>query len=172
MQPTIILGIDPGSRITGYGLVSSLGNTVKFISCGTIRTQGEAFAERLQCIFRGIQDVVQEYQPHEASIEEIFHHHNAASALKLGQARGAAIAGINAIPISGYTPRQVKQAVVGYGGAQKQQVQHMVQRILNLATAPSTDAADALAIAVCHANMRQGVTALAGQGRVRRGRLR
>ena len=172
MNATTILGIDPGSRITGFGVITSEGSQVKLVTCGIIKTQDESFPERLQTIFRGIQDVVTLHQPDEASIEEVFHHHNAASALKLGQARGAAIAGINAIPIQGYTARQVKQAVVGYGAAAKEQVQHMVKILLNLASTPSEDAADALAIALCHANMRQGIAALTTQGSKRGGRRR
>lgn len=149
----IIIGIDPGSRLTGYGLIQIQGNQNHFLECGTIKVQGKDQSVRLQQIFQQLKDVVIRYQPKEAAIEQIFMHHNANSALKLGQARGAALVALD-MPVMEYSARQVKQSVVGYGAAKKEQVQHMVQRLLNLKQELQADAADALAIALCHAHSR------------------
>lgn len=153
----IILGIDPGSLKTGYGLIESVGNTLRFLECGTIKTGGGAFPPRLKIIFNDIQTIVQQWSPDEMAIESVFLARNPDSALKLGQARGAAICAVisNDIPVSEYTANQVKQAVVGKGHADKSQVQHMVKILLNLNEQPQEDAADALAIALCHANTRK-----------------
>ena len=149
----IILGIDPGSRLTGYGVIQIQGNQSFYLDSGCVRTTADNAAGRLQQIFTGLQQVILQFAPKEAAIEQIFLHQNPNSALKLGQARGAAIAALN-IPIAEYTARQVKQSVVGYGAAKKEQVQHMVSRLLNIAHDLQADAADALAIALCHAHSR------------------
>ncbi len=177
---TLILGIDPGSHFTGYGVIRCEGSQHAYVTSGRIRIQGQTISERLRQIFTGLQEIVQTYQPAEAAIEQIFMHQYAGAALKLGQARGAAIVAVvnHAIPMAEYSARQVKQSVVGYGAAKKEQVQHMVRVLLNLTSAPQTDAADALAIAICHANSRQNLGKLSAQqitmrkGRFRRGRLR
>jgi crossover junction endodeoxyribonuclease RuvC len=149
-----ILGIDPGSRITGYGVIESDGMHSRHITHGTLRLQGDAFPPRLGEIFAGIGRVIDEYQPTVMAIEQVFVSKNPSSALKLGQARGAAIcAGVSRqLEVVEYTPTQIKQAVVGVGRAQKEQVQHMVQLILSLTQRPAADAADALAVALSHAH--------------------
>lgn len=163
---TRILGIDPGSRITGYGIVEVDGGRLRYLDSGCVHAQGDAFPERLRIIFDGLCQVVETYRPDEMAVEQVFMHRNADSALKLGQARGAAIcAGLSrAIPVSEYTPRAIKLAVVGRGGAAKQQVQHMMQILLGLEQTPTTDAADALAVAVCHGHTRQGLAKLVLRG--------
>jgi crossover junction endodeoxyribonuclease RuvC len=173
---TRILGIDPGSRHTGYGLVEHKGNKVTFLHCGTLHLATGEVPARLGAIFTGLTEVLAAWKPDEVSIEKVFMARNADSALKLGQARGAAItAAVHAgLPVFEYSARQVKQAVVGKGGADKSQVQHMVQVLLALSRKPQADAADALAIALCHAHMSQSVARLAsgGGGKVRSGRVR
>jgi crossover junction endodeoxyribonuclease RuvC len=150
---TVIIGIDPGSRHTGYGVIRVEGNQHFYLTSGCLHLTSNAPAERLQKIYTGLQEVIQHYQPHEAAIEQVFMHQNPGSALKLGQARGAAIVALT-MPLSEYSARQVKQSVVGYGAAKKEQVQHMVKCLLNLSTSLQADAADALAIALCHAHTR------------------
>lgn len=150
---TIIIGIDPGSRQTGFGVIRCEGNQSFHLESGCLRVVSENPGERLQKIFFGIQEIVHRYQPNEAAIEQIFMHQNPGSALKLGQARGAAIVALG-LPIAEYSARQVKQSVVGYGAAKKDQVQHMVKSLLNLSQKLQADAADALAIALCHAHTR------------------
>jgi len=149
-----VLGIDPGSRITGYGVINVVGRTVTYRGSGCIRTSGADLPQRLGQIYRSVCDLIDTYQPDEFAIENVFLARNPQSALKLGQARGVAIAAAVAadLPIYEYAARQVKQAVTGTGRANKEQVQHMVQVLLDLSGAPQTDAADALAIAVCHVN--------------------
>lgn len=150
-----ILGIDPGSRITGYGVIESQGNELGFVACGTIRTAGEPdFGHRLLAIFSGLQDVAAQYAPEAAAVEEVFVARSPRSALKLGQARGAAVvAALSAgLSIFNYSPRLVKQSVAGYGQADKGQVRYMVRVLLGLNAEPSSDAADALALAICHAH--------------------
>jgi crossover junction endodeoxyribonuclease RuvC len=156
MKKTIILGIDPGSRITGFGVISTTGSRHAFLGCGCIKTQGDCMAQRLHQIYTGLCEVISTYQPNEASIEQVFMNKNANSALKLGQARGVALVALatHGLSIAEYSPRSIKQAIVGHGGAEKQQVQHMIKVLLNLEKTPQADAADALAIAVCHANSR------------------
>lgn len=150
----LILGIDPGSRVTGYGLIAADGGRLSFLDCGVIQTGGGPFPERLWAIFEGISRVIAEAAPNEAAVEQVFVSRNAESALKLGQARGAAICAVVQanLPVSEYAARRVKQAVVGRGGADKRQVRHMVCAMLGLKEAPSEDAGDALAVAVCHAH--------------------
>lgn len=171
---TRILGIDPGSRHTGYGLVEHKGNKVTFLHCGTLHLATGEVPARLGAIFAGLSEVLAAWQPDEVSIEKVFMARNADSALKLGQARGAAItAAVHAgLPVFEYSARQVKQAVVGKGGAEKDQVAQMICYLLKLDKKPQADAADALAIAVCHAHMRVSLARMAGATSVRRGRVR
>ena len=150
-----VLGIDPGSRITGYGIAEKVGNRLVHIDNGAIFTDKAGdFPNRLKAIYEGLVRVIATYSPDAVAVEQIFLAHNAQSALKLGQARGAAIvAGVNAgLPVFEYTAMQVKQAVVGHGHATKDQVQQMVRILLNLPEIAQADASDALAVAICHAN--------------------
>ncbi len=150
-----ILGIDPGSRITGYGLLEQRGNRLIHIDNGAIYTlPGTPLADRLKLIHDGLCRVIEEHRPEAMAVEQIFVAKNALSALKLGHARGAALlAGINGgLQVSEYTAMQVKSAVVGYGKASKVQVQQMVRALLNLPEAAQEDASDALAVAICHAH--------------------
>ncbi|MDH5179727.1 MAG: crossover junction endodeoxyribonuclease RuvC [Gammaproteobacteria bacterium] len=151
-----ILGIDPGSRLTGFGLIEVAGNRSICISTGCIRTEGENLAGRLKHIHEGISQILDEFQPAEVAIENIFMYRNADSALKLGQARGAALSAvaIRNLPVHEYTPTQIKKAIVGRGNAGKEQVQHMVKAMLALNKYPQADAADALAAALCHSHLR------------------
>ncbi len=172
---TLILGIDPGSRITGYGVVRDDGRGCQYVASGCIRTGGGPLHERLQAVYRGIREVVREHGPVTMGIEQVFMARNADSALKLGQARGAAIVACveEGLEINEYTASQVKQALVGTGRADKEQVQMMVMHLLGLVQKPQIDASDALAIALCHAHNRQSLIphGLAGARR-RGGRLR
>jgi len=154
----LILGIDPGSRITGYGVIRVAGPRTEYVASGCIRISGDVLADRLQQVYAGVTEVIERYQPQEMAIEQVFMSRNADSALKLGQARGVAIvAGANRLlPVSEYAARRVKQSVVGNGGADKTQVQHMVMHLLKLPGLPQADAADALAIALCHAHTCAG----------------
>lgn len=150
-----ILGIDPGSRITGYGVIVAQGNEIGFVACGTIRTVGEPdFSRRLLTIFQDLCEVISVHTPEVAAVEDIFIDRNPRSALKLGHARGAAVVAAlhNNLAVYDYTARKVKQSVAGYGQAEKSQVQHMVRSLLGLDSIPSQDAADALAVAICHAH--------------------
>ncbi|MCP4342755.1 MAG: crossover junction endodeoxyribonuclease RuvC [Desulfobulbaceae bacterium] len=150
-----IIGIDPGSRITGYGVIDADRGQLHFVACGVVKTTTNyPFSYRLNEIFEGINEVVQVHGPVVAAVEDVFLATNPRSALKLGHARGAAVVAAmqNGLTVFDYSPRAVKQAVVGYGQADKKQVQHMVRVLLGLSGAPSTDAADALAVAICHAN--------------------
>lgn len=149
-----VMGIDPGSRITGYGLVEIDGQHMTYVASGCIRPEGERLPERLAEIYHGVQEVIATHNPGIFVIEEVFLARNPDSALKLGQARGVAIAAgvVHGLPVHEYAARRVKQAVVGTGRASKEQVQHMVRVILELPGAPAADAADALAIAICHVN--------------------
>ena len=151
-----ILGIDPGSRITGYGLVTVTGSAVAYLASGCIRTGQQDFNSRLGIIYRDTAELLNTHEPDEIAIERVFVHKNADSALKLGHARAAAICGTfgRSLQISEYAPREIKQAVTGSGGAEKMQVQQMVMRILGLEGKIQSDAADALAVAICHAHMR------------------
>ncbi len=150
-----ILGLDPGSLCTGYAVVET-GPRVTYVVSGSIRARGPSLADRLQEIFAGVDRLATEYRPDEVAIERVFMHRNADSALKLGQARGAALSATFAVRprVFEYAPREVKLAVVGTGAAQKEQVQLMVRRLLNLSGPLGADAADALAIALCHAHSR------------------
>ena len=163
-----ILGLDPGSQRTGYAIVETQAGRIAYIVSGAIRTRGESLTERLQEIFVGVESLTSEFRPDEVAIERVFMHRNADSALKLGQARGAALSATFAVRprVFEYAPREVKLAVVGTGGAQKEQVQVMVKRLLNIAGPLAEDAADALAIALCHAHSRRlhGLVSLAVGG--------
>ncbi len=150
---TIIIGIDPGSRRTGYGVIQLDGNRHVYLTSGYVNVASFPVYERLQRIFLGLREVINLHKPHEAAIEQVFMHENPNSALKLGQARGAAIVALD-MPVAEYSARQVKKSVVGYGAADKEQVQFMVCRLLNLKIKLQADAADALAIALCHAQAR------------------
>ncbi len=156
---TIILGIDPGSRITGYGLIKESKRTLQYIDSGCIRTSDGELSQRLLQIFNGVCQLMETYSPDEVAIEEIFMHQNPNSALKLGHARGVAMVACasHRLNVSEYSAREVKQSVVGYGAAQKSQVKHMVVNLLMLTSSPQSDAADALAIAICHSHMRNGL---------------
>lgn len=170
-----ILGIDPGLRITGFGVVEKSGQRLSYITSGCIRTRDDAdLAGRLKTILVGLNEVIAANRPEQVAVEKVFVNVNPQSTLLLGQARGTAIcaAVLANIPVSEYTALQVKQAVVGHGKAAKDQVQHMVKRLLALAGDPSPDAADALACAICHAHGGQGLGALSTAGyRMKKGRL-
>jgi crossover junction endodeoxyribonuclease RuvC len=164
---TRILGIDPGSRVTGYGIIDQEGQRLAHVASGCIRLPAAAMATRLGMIFTQVHRIIDQYAPQELAVEQVFLNRNADSALKLGQARGAAIcAGVTrAVPVAEYAPRQIKQAVVGKGGATKEQVQHMIRVLLALGAPPASDAADALAVAICHGHNRATKTRVASLSR-------
>ncbi len=168
---TRIIGIDPGSVITGYGVIESDGARSFHLAHGHIRVKGESFADRLGCIFKELNDVMDEWHPDQVAIEQVFVSTNPMSALKLGQARGAAItaAVTQGLPVSEYAAKSVKQVVTGRGSASKEQVQTMIQALLHITKNIQVDAADGLAIAVCHAHSRggQGTNALPSRKRSR-----
>lgn len=170
---TLILGIDPGSRKTGFGIIQVAGSQASYVTSGVIRIPDGELAGRLKVIFDSLTTIILQHSPDEMAIEQVFMARNAASALKLGQARGAAIvaAAARELPVSEYEARKVKQSVVGNRAADKTQVQHMVKTLLKLPGVPQEDAADALAIALCHANSRQHLLKLAGSSSFRRGRV-
>jgi len=170
----IILGIDPGSRVTGYGVLNYKSGKPTYLGSGCIRVSGE-LDNRLNQIFCGVSAIIEEFGPATFAIEQVFMAKNPDSALKLGQARGAAIVAATQaeLPVSEYSARQIKQAVVGRGSAEKSQVQHMVTHLLELNATPQSDAADALAVAICHAHTNQSLIRLSGQAsKTVRGRLR
>lgn len=171
---SIIIGIDPGSRVTGYGLIGSLADRLEHVGHGCIRIEHPEHPERLREIFEGLNRVVAEFAPEQAAVEEVFMGRNAASALKLGQARGSAIVACmsNGVPVVEYSARKVKQAVAGNGAAAKEQVQHMVRVLLRISDAVAEDAADALAVAICHAHTRDSLVRIAAANAYSRGRLR
>ncbi len=162
MSTARILGIDPGSQVTGFGIIDLHGTKAVAVDWGDVRTAGD-HSERLREIFAALGAVVARHAPTEISIERVFLSRNADSALKLGQARAAALCATfaAAVPIYEYSARHIKKAVVGRGGADKVQVQHMVRVILGLDEAIPADAADALAAALCHAHSREARAALA-----------
>ena len=153
-----ILGIDPGSQVTGFGVIAAQGTRLSYIASGCIRTRGGEMADRLRIIFDGAARLVDEYRPDEVCVERVFIHRNADSALKLGQARAAALCGtfMHQVPVHEYAAREIKLAVTGSGGAEKVQVAHMVRRLLAVSGPLAADAADALAVAICHAQLRKG----------------
>ena len=175
MSAVRILGIDPGLRVTGFGVIEKHGNQLHYVASGCIKSNDrEALPTRLGTLFAGISEVIATYRPDQAAVEIVFVNVNPQSTLLLGQARGAAMTALvhGGLSVAEYTALQVKQAVVGHGKAAKQQVQDMVVRLLKLKGAPSSDAADALACAICHAHGGQGLGAMATAGyRVRGGRL-
>lgn len=152
-----ILGIDPGSRFTGFGVLDFEGDTPVYVASGTIKSPDGTFPERLKNIFVSVNEVVARYQPDIVAIESVFMARNAGSALKLGHARAAALCATFAfdVEVVEYAPREIKQAVVGTGSASKEQVQHMVVSLLQLDGVPAADAADALAAAICHGHRRR-----------------
>ncbi|TCO81962.1 Holliday junction endonuclease RuvC [Plasticicumulans lactativorans] len=149
---TRILGLDPGSRITGYGVIDLVGSRSRYVDSGCIRTPDGDTAARLRAVFEGLAEIIRTHAPATMAIEQVFMHRNPESALKLGQARGVAIvaAALAGLEVAEYTPATIKQAVVGTGRADKEQVQHMVTALLGLPRKPQADAADALAVALCH----------------------
>ena len=169
-----ILGIDPGLRVTGFGIIEKNGSKLAYVASGCIKSGDADLPDRLKTILAGLREIIGEHRPAQVAVEKVFVNVNPASTLALGQARGTAIcAAVDAgLPVSEYTALQVKQAVVGNGHAKKEQVQEMVKRLLGLAGTPSADAADALACAICHAHGGQGLGAIDTRGfRVKRGRL-
>lgn len=174
---SIILGIDPGSRLTGYGVIKQNGRNFTYLGSGCIKAiaAGNDFSARLQTIFAGVSELIVQFQPDMFAIEQVFMGVNPGGALKLGQARGAAIVAATntGLSVAEYSARQIKQSVVGTGAADKSQVQHMVKTILQLPGTPQADAADALAVALCHAHSHDSITKLSGQAsKTVRGRLR
>jgi crossover junction endodeoxyribonuclease RuvC len=173
--PLRILGIDPGLRVTGFGVVDKAGQRLTYITSGCVRTDdGIDLPARLKTILDSLARVIEDHLPQEVAVEKVFVNVNPQSTLLLGQARGAAICAAvsRALPVAEYTALQVKQAVVGNGHAHKDQVQEMVRRLLDLPGQPSADAADALACAICHAHGGLGLGAIPTAGfRVRRGRI-
>jgi len=168
-----ILGLDPGLRVTGYGVIEKRGSGLIYVASGCIKSPDGELPDRLKNILHSVQEVIRLYSPAEVAVEKVFVNVNPQSTLLLGQARGAAICGavLSDLPVAEYTALQVKQAVVGNGHAQKEQVQEMVKRLLKLPSNPSADAADALACAICHAHGGL-VGAMSTKGyRVKGGRL-
>lgn len=152
-----ILGIDPGSRLTGFGVVDFSGDKPSYVASGTIKSVDGSFPDRLRQIFETVGTIVEEHRPDIVSVESVFMHKNAGSALKLGQARSAALCATFAYEaeVYEYAPREIKQAIVGTGSATKEQVQHMIVSMLSLDGIPAPDAADALAAALCHGHQRR-----------------
>jgi crossover junction endodeoxyribonuclease RuvC len=169
-----ILGIDPGLRVTGFGVLDKEGRQLGYVASGCIKTPEAELPERLKVILDSLREVIETHQPQQVVVEKVFVNVNPQSTLLLGQARGAAVcaAVLAELPVAEYTALQVKQAVVGNGHARKEQVQEMVRRLLKLSGSPSRDAADALACAICHAHGGLGLGQLATKGlRMRGGRL-
>jgi crossover junction endodeoxyribonuclease RuvC len=169
-----ILGIDPGLQITGFGIIDKSGSQLAYVTSGCIRSGAGNLHQRLKVILEGLREVISAHQPQEVALEKVFVNLNPQSTLLLGQARGTAICAVvdAGLALSEYTALQVKQAVVGNGHAGKEQVQEMVKRLLKLPGVPRSDAADALACAICHAHGGLGLAGIPTRGyRVRRGRL-
>ncbi len=168
-----IIGIDPGSRCTGFGVIDSDGLRHSYVASGHINIKGDELPDRLGFIFSEVGNIIAKWQPLTMGVEQVFVNKNVDSALKLGQARGAAIcAGINAqLDVGEYTPRAIKKAVVGNGSADKQQIQQMMKLLLKLDFVPQSDEADGLAIALCHAN-HMHIKTLGIATKVRGGRWR
>ena len=166
MSDVLVMGIDPGSQCTGWGIVAERSGVLALVACGTVRGRGDDFDTRIGRIFSDLHTILNRHRPMEAAIENVFTGKSAASALKLGQARGAAIAACAAagIPVYSYEPTKIKQALVGTGRADKAQVSFMVSRLLNCQPVWSVDAGDALAVASCHLNNRR-LNALTGRNR-------
>lgn len=180
MSTIRILGIDPGLRLTGFGVIEKVGEKTLYVASGTIKTASgkkadkEALPARLKIIVEGLSEVIETYAPTQVAVEKVFVNVNPQSTLLLGQARGAAIcaAVIKNLEVAEYTALQIKQSVVGNGHANKEQVQEMVKRLLKLPATPGPDSADALACAICHVHGGQGLGQLSTAGfRVKKGRL-
>lgn len=171
---SLILGIDPGSVKTGFGIINHDGGRSEYVTSGVIRLPKDELPARLRVIHDSITELLELHCPQELAIEQVFMARSAGSALKLGQARGAAIVACvtRDMPVAEYSARQIKQSVVGTGAADKAQVQHMVKVLLKLPAEPQEDAADALAAALCHAHTRQSMVHMAGATSVRRRRIR
>jgi len=169
----LILGIDPGSRITGYGIIESRSNSHRHITSGQIRVSGDELADRLLCIYTEIARIISEFQPAEVAVESVFMSRNPDSALKLGHARGAAMvaASSKGLAVFEYSPTNIKKAIVGKGHASKEQVQHMVRLLIGVSELAGADAADALAVAVCHSHMRESLKRIPQARGVLGGRL-
>ncbi len=152
-----ILGIDPGSRLTGFGVLDFRGDAPTYVTSGTVRSIDGGFADRLRQIFDAVGEIVTRFRPDVVAIESVFMHKNPGSALKLGHARAAALCATfgHGVEVFEYAPREIKQAVVGTGAASKEQIQHMIVSLLQLDGTPGPDAADALAAALCHGNQRR-----------------
>jgi crossover junction endodeoxyribonuclease RuvC len=168
-----ILGIDPGSRTTGYGLIEQQGNRLLHLDNGAIITDsGSPLADRLALIYARLEELIQQFKPDAVAVEQVFVAKNPASALKLGHARGIALlAGIRAgLPVAEYSALQVKSAVVGYGRAAKTQVQQMTRTLLCLPEIAQEDAADALAVAICHAHSHKLADQILRQSQLREGK--
>ncbi len=152
-----IIGIDPGSRITGFGIIEVNGDQAVLIHHGVIKAGNKDFPQRLATIFSGLQQQIREFKPVQAAVETVFVSHNVSSALKLGQARGAAVCAAVSLglDVAEYSPRSVKQAIVGRGAAEKSQVRHMVNVLLRINEKMPEDAADAIAVALCHQHTQQ-----------------
>lgn len=159
-----ILGIDPGSRKTGFGIVDCVDGDPGYVSSGIVKTADGDFPDRLRQIYQSVREIVREFQPQVVAIESVFMHRNAGSALKLGQARSAALCATFELDVEvhEYAPREIKQAIVGTGSASKEQVSHMVVHLLRLDGVPAEDAADALAAALCHSHQRKLNISVAG----------
>ena len=173
-ESVCILGIDPGLRITGFGIIRKIGSKLAYVTSGCVKAPEADLPGRLKTILEGLREVIREHRPQQVAVEKVFVNVNPQSTLLLGQARGTAIcaAVLEDLPVAEYTALQVKQAVVGNGHANKEQVQEMVRRLLRLPGNPGADAADALACAICHAHGGQGLGAVVTAGyRVKRGRL-
>ncbi len=169
-----IIGIDPGSRVTGYGVIDSIGGKATYVASGALRLGDGALAPRLCLIHQSLQQLIDEHRPDVMAVERVFMHRNADSALKLGHARGVAlcVGALLGLEVVEYTPQQIKQAVVGGGRAAKDQVQYMVKLLLNLRGRLQVDAADALGVALCHAHASATVARIPGASRSVLGRLR
>jgi crossover junction endodeoxyribonuclease RuvC len=170
----VILGIDPGSRKTGFGIINYVSGRSEYLTSGVIRLPAGDLPERLKVIYASVTELILLHCPDQLAIEQVFMAKSAGSALKLGQARGAAIVACVAqdLAVAEYSARQIKQAVVGTGAADKSQVQHMVRVLLKLPAEPQEDAADALAAALCHAHTQHSMINIAGATSVRRRRMR
>jgi len=155
-----VLGIDPGSHHTGWGFIRSSGNSFTYLDSGVIHAKGEELSVRLLVIAEGLEEILQRYKPQAVAVERVFHAKNSQSALLLGHARGAALVAVAQyhLPIYEYTPGQIKRAATGRGRAEKEQVQHMVRLLLRYQGAMTLDASDALAAAICHAQMARSET--------------
>ena len=169
-----IIGIDPGSRLTGYGVIDMEGSRARYVASGVIRLGSGEIPPRLKMIFEQIGILIEQFKPDESAVEQVFMARDPAAAIKLGQARGAAVCAlvIGTASVAEYSARQIKQGVVGSGAAAKTQVEHMVKVLLNLNGALQADAADALAVALCHGHMRQTQQQLGLAVKVKRGRWR